>query len=92
MNKLNRVHARNQKFLLGGGGGGGVEARRPENDLFFFLVLNLFYSLQRGSNDFITEVGPAFSKRGVQLLRGGGGGGGGGGGPNANFYRKPYNL
>ena len=36
-----------------GGGGGGVQARRPKNSLenvFFvvFLVLNLFYSLQRG--------------------------------------------
>ena len=31
----------------GGGGGGGVEARRP--------VINLFYSLQSGSNGFITE-------------------------------------
>ena len=67
-----------------GGGGGGVEARRPENDLVFFLVLNLFYSLQRGSNDFITEGGPAFSKRGYNFFRcvcvcvcGGGGGGGG---------------
>ena len=38
----------------------GVQAWWPENSLdkvFFvvFLVLNLFYSLQRGSNGFITE-------------------------------------
>ena len=37
----------------------GVQVRRPENvfDNVFclFLVLNLFYSLQRGSNGFITE-------------------------------------
>ena len=35
----------------------GPEARQPENSLdnAFFLVLNLFYSLQRGSNGFITE-------------------------------------
>ena len=34
--------------------GGGVQARRPENSLdnVFILVLNLFYSLQRGSNGF----------------------------------------
>ena len=46
---------------------------------FFCFVLNLFYSLQRGSNGFITEKtilfqgsrgGPTFS-RGVQLLPGG---------------------
>ena len=37
------------------GGGGGVKARRPENSLDNFLVINLFYSLQSGSNGFITE-------------------------------------
>ena len=37
-------------------GGGVVEARRPENSLDnVFLVINLFYNLQSGSNDFITE-------------------------------------
>ena len=52
MNKSNRVHARIQEFLSGG----GVEARRPENSLDnVFLVINLFYSLQSGSNGFITE-------------------------------------
>ena len=59
MNKSNRVHARIQEFLSGGGGGGGgggVEARRPESGLDnVFLVINLFYSLQSGSNGFITE-------------------------------------
>ena len=57
MNKSNNVHARIQEFLSGGGGGGGgVEARRPENSLDNgFLVINLFYSLQSGSNGFITE-------------------------------------
>ena len=51
MNKSNRVHARIQEFLSG-----GVEARRPENSLDnVFLVINLFYSLQSGSNGFITE-------------------------------------
>ena len=58
MNKSNRVHARIQEYLSGrgGGGGGGVEARRPENSLDnVFLVINLFYSLQSGTNGFITE-------------------------------------
>ena len=49
---------------------------------------NLFNSLQRGSNGFITvktafpriQWGPTFFQ---------GGGGGGGGGPNANFYTNP---
>ena len=60
MNKPNRVNARIQEFLSGGGGGmwggGDVEARRPENSLDnVFLVINLFYNLQSGSNGFITE-------------------------------------
>ena len=74
MNKSNRVHARIQEFLSGGG---GVEARRPEISLDnVFLVINLFYSLQSGSNGFITEGG-----EGVQLLPGGG-----------VVQRNPYNL
>ena len=56
MNKSNRVYARIQELLSGVGGGGGVEARRPENSLDnVFLVINLFYNLQSGSNGFITE-------------------------------------
>ena len=56
MNKSNRVHARIQEFLSGGGGGGGVEARRPENSLDnVFFSHQHFYSLQSGSNGFITE-------------------------------------
>ena len=60
----------------------------------YYLVLSLFYSLQRGSNGFIAEKlylyftkdpkgGPLFSR------------GGGGvsnffqGGPNGNFFRNP---
>ena len=65
MNKSNRVHARIQEFLSGGGGG-GVEARRPENSLDnVFLVINLFYSLQSGSNGFITE-----GRRGSNFFQG----------------------
>ena len=58
MNKSNRVHARIQEFLSGGRGGGGGGSR-PDGQktvwTMFFLVINLFYSLQRGSNGFITE-------------------------------------
>ena len=56
-------------------GGGGVQAWRPENSLgSVFLVLNLFYNLQRGSIGFITEKTILFQgSRGVQ--QGGGGGG-----------------
>ena len=50
----------------GGGGGGEVEARRPENSLDnVFLVINLFYSLQSGSNGFITE-----GRRGSNFFQG----------------------
>ena len=56
MHKSNRVHARIQEFLSGGGGGGGW---RPDGQkavwTMFFLVINLFYSLQSGSNGFITD-------------------------------------
>ena len=48
------------------GRGGGVEARRPENSLDnVFLVINLFYSLQSGSNGFITE-----GRRGSNFFQG----------------------
>ena len=72
----------------------GVQAWRPENSLdnVFFIVLILIYSLQRGSNGFITEKSIIFSKDtdGVQNFPGGGGGGPTffQGGPNANFYRN----
>ena len=65
--------------------------RRSRDFCQSYLVLSLFYSLQRGSNGFIAEKtilivyqgsrgGPLFSS---------GGGGGGAGGPNANFFRNP---
>ena len=70
MNKSNRVHARIQDFLSGGGGG-GVDSRWPENSLDnVFLVINLFYSLQSGSNGFITE-----GRRGSKFFQGVAGGG-----------------
>ena len=61
-----------------------------------YLVLSLFYSLQRGSNGFIAEKtililnqgsrgGPLFSRGGgVKLFSWGRGGG-----PNAKFFRNP---
>ena len=92
----NNTHARIQDFLS--------EGSRPDGQktawtTFFFVFFSphLFYSLQRGSNSFITEKtnlfqgsrrGPTFF-RGVQMLISiethktyeRGGGGGGGGGP-----------
>ena len=60
----------------------GSTAPKKPDWTTFFLVLGLFYSLQRWSNGFIAErtilskgsrVGPTFSS-GVQLFPGGGGG------------------
>ena len=68
MNKSNRVHARIKEFLSGGRGGGG-RGPRPDGQktvwTMFFLVINLFYSLQRGSNGFITE-----GRRGSNFFQG----------------------
>ena len=74
-------HARIQEFLSGGGGVPGPTARKQPGQLFFILVLNLFYSLQMGSNGFTTEKtllfqgsrgGPTFFQGGgVQLFPGG---------------------
>ena len=61
-----------------------------------YLVLSLFYSLQRGFNGFIAEKtililyqgsrgGPLFSRGGVSNFFQGGG-------PNANFFRNPLTL
>ena len=60
-----------------------------------YLVLSLFYSLQRGSNGFIAEKTILIlyqGSRGGQLFSRGEGGVKlfpGGGGPNANFFRNP---
>ena len=67
------------RIFFQGGGGPGPTARKQSGQIFFFfLVLNLFYSLQRASNEFITEKttfegsrgGPTFSRGGggVQML------------------------
>ena len=64
MNKSNRVHARIKEFLSG-----GWEGSRPNDQktvwTMFFLVINLFYSLQSGSNGFITE-----GRRGSNFFQG----------------------
>ena len=69
-----------------------IPGHNQHGQLFWvFLVLNLFYSLQRGSNGFITEKTILFQWsrggqtffRGSNFFRGG---------PNANFYRNPYNF
>ena len=54
-------------FFQGGGGPGPTP--RKQSGQVFFLVLKLFYSLQRGSNGFIKE-------KIILFLVGGGGGGG----------------
>ena len=69
------IHTRIQEFFSGGGGGGGG-GPGPTARKRFFLFLNLFYRLQKGSNGYITEKtiffqgargGPMIS-RGVQML------------------------
>ena len=60
-------------FVSGGrgGGGGGGGGSRPDGQetvwTMFFIVINLFYSLQSGSNGFITE-----GRRGSTSSMGGG--------------------
>ena len=69
MNKSNRVHARTRGGGGGGGVGGGGGGSRPNGQktvwTMFFLVINLFYSLQSGSNGFITE-----GRRGSNFFQG----------------------
>ena len=66
--------------------------RGSRNFCQFYLILSLFYSLQRGSNGFIAEEtililhhgsrgGPLFPGGVSKLFQGS---------PNANFYRNPY--
>ena len=58
----------------------------------FYLVLSLFYSLQRGSSGFIAEKTLLILYQGCKGVHYFPGGGGvklfpGGGGPNASFFR-----
>ena len=50
-------------FVKGGGGGRGPTARKQSGQCF--LVINLFYNLQSGSNGFITE-----GRRGSNFFQG----------------------
>ena len=69
--------------------------RGSRNFCQFYLILSLFYSLQRGSNGFIAKKnililyqgsrGAPLFFRGCQTFSRGGGGD-----PNANFHRNPY--
>ena len=67
-------------FYFRGGGESRPQGQKIVWTMFFLcfvLVLNLFYSLQRGSNGFVTEKTILFqgSRRGPTFSRGGGGGG-----------------
>ena len=68
--------------------------RGSRNFFQFYLVLSLFYSLQRGSNGFIAEKSYTYTLPRIQIGAHYFPGGGGclifSGGPNANFYRNPY--
>ena len=69
-------HAQIQKLLSweGGGGPGQMARKQPGQRFFFILVLNLFYSLQRGSNGLFTEKTLLFQgSRGGPTFFGGGG-------------------
>ena len=83
-------HAATTFYQLQRGFGGRRQHARIQE---FFLILSLYYSLQRGSNGFIAEKtililyqgskgGPLFSRGVTNFFQGWG--------PNANFYRNPY--
>ena len=86
------LHAQIEDFISGGGGGvGGGGWSRPDGQntvwTFFllFLVLSLFYSLQRASNGFITEKNIlSKDQRGSNIFQGGSNFFHAG--PNYNFY------
>ena len=64
---------RGSRISCQGNGGPGLLARKQPGQRF--LVLNLFYSLQRGSNSFVTEKTILFqgSRGGLTFSMGGGG-------------------
>ena len=90
-----RIHTCCNHILSAAGGFRGRRQHAWIQEFFqFYVILSLFYSLQRGSNGFIAEKtililyqgsrgGPLFSRGGgvSNLFQGG---------PNANFYRNPY--
>ena len=76
-----------------GGFGAGGNVHGSRNFCQFYLILSLFYSLQRGSNGFIAEKTILIlyqGSRGGPLFPGGGVSNLFQGGPNANFYRNLY--
>ena len=93
MNKSNRFMRGSRNFCQGGGGGGSKPDGQKTVWTMFFLVIILFYSLQSGSNGFITEgrrgsnffqgVGVSKETHITCDFPGGGGGGWGSGPPNA---------
>ena len=74
--------------------GAGGNMRESRNFCQLYLVLSLFYSLQRGSNGCIAEKTLLIlyqGSKGSQLFsRGGGVSSFFQGGPNASFFRNPY--
>ena len=77
MNKLNRVHARIQEFLLEGGGGGVSRPDGQKTICFFFsppLIIQFTEGIQwfhyRGGSNIFQEGGPTSSGGGggVQML------------------------
>ena len=73
--------------------GAGGNMRGSRDFCQSYLVLSLFYSLQRGSNGFIAEKTILIlyqgSRGGLLFSRGGGVSNFFQGGPNANFFRNP---
>ena len=72
--------------------GAGGNMRGSRDFCQSYLVLSLFYSLQRGSNGFIAEktiLTLYQGSRGIHYFPGGVKLFPGGGGPNANFFRNP---
>ena len=65
MNKSNRFMRGSRNFCQGGGGGGSKPDGQKTVWTMFFLVIILFYSLQSGSNGFITE-----GRRGSNFFQG----------------------
>ena len=81
--------------LQRGFSGAGGNMRGSRDFCQSYLVLSLFYNLQRGSSGYIAEKtililyqgsrgGPLFSRGVSNFFQGGGGGC-----PNANFFRNP---
>ena len=77
------IHAATTFYQLQRGFGAGGNMRGSRNFCQFYLILSLFYSLQRGSNGFIAEKtililyqgsrgGPLFPGGGSKLFQGGG--------------------